>query len=232
MIQKNKQEEMLFGEKSYIALADKGTLFIENIHEASEEIQDKLLTLIRDNEFQSDFVDIKPDVRFIFSTTEDLKTLISLGKFSKEIFYKISVVTINIPPLRKRTKDIPKLARQILHSLNQKYGRVIYDFTDDAINKLKEYSWNGNIRELENVIDRSILNLENNDSIITSSHVPEIIETKENSSGTLKELVEEYEKKIIMEILEVCHGNKTEASKKLGLTVRNLYYKLDRYGIK
>jgi DNA-binding NtrC family response regulator len=223
---------MLFGEKSYIALADKGTLFIENIHEASEEIQDKLLTLIRDNEFQSDFVDIKPDVRFIFSTTEDLKTLISLGKFSKEIFYKISVVTINIPPLRKRTKDIPKLARQILHSLNQKYGRVIYDFTDDAINKLKEYSWNGNIRELENVIDRSILNLENNDSIITSSHVPEIIETKENSSGTLKELVEEYEKKIIMEILEVCHGNKTEASKKLGLTVRNLYYKLDRYGIK
>jgi transcriptional regulator with PAS, ATPase and Fis domain len=97
---------------------------------------------------------------------------------------------------------------------------------------LKEYSWNGNIRELENVIDRSILNLENNDSIITSSHVPEIIETKENSSGTLKELVEEYEKKIIMEILEVCHGNKTEASKKLGLTVRNLYYKLDRYGIK
>jgi transcriptional regulator with PAS, ATPase and Fis domain len=97
---------------------------------------------------------------------------------------------------------------------------------------LKEYSWNGNIRELENVIDRSILNLENNDSIITSSHVPETIETKENSSGTLKELVEEYEKKIIMEILEVCHGNKTEASKKLGLTVRNLYYKLDRYGIK
>lgn len=232
MIQKNKQDEMLFGEKSYIAQADKGTLFIENIHEASEEIQEKLLKFIRDNEFYSDFYDLKPDVRFIFSTTEDLKTLIGLGKFSKEIYYKISVVTIDIPPLRQRTKDIPKLARQILHSLNQKYGRVIYDFTDDAITKLKDYSWNGNIRELENVIDRSILNLENNDSIITSSHIPEIIENKEKNSGTLKELVEEYEKRIIMEILEVCHGNKTEASKKLGLTVRNLYYKLDRYGIK
>jgi DNA-binding NtrC family response regulator len=223
---------MLFGDKSYIALSDKGTLFIENIHEASEEIQEKLLKFIRDNEFESEYFSVKPDVRFIFSTTEDLKTLISLGKFSKELFYKISVVTINIPPLRERTEDIPKLARQILYSLNQKYGRVIYDFTDDAINKLKDYSWNGNIRELENVIDRSILNLESNDSIITSSHVPEITENKENNSGTLKELVEDFEKRIIMEILEVCHGNKTEASKKLGLTVRNLYYKLDRYGIK
>lgn len=232
LVPKDKQEDILFGQKSYFHKTHNGTLFIENIHSANDEVQEKLLKYLKEGEFESDYYNYKPDVRLILSTTEDLKTLVSIGKFSREIFYKISVVTIHIPALRERKEDIPSLSRQILHSLNQKYGRVIYDFTEDALTKLKNYSWIGNIRELENVIDRAILNMENQDSIITSSHIPEILESSEKSTGTLKEMVEDYEKKIILEMLEVCHGNKTEASKRLGLTVRNLYYKLDRYEIK
>jgi len=232
MIPKEKQIETFFGEKSVIARSDNGTLLIENVHAASEDLQEKFLKLLKDNEFESDFFDYKPDVRFIFTTTEDLKTLVSVGKFSQEIFYKISVVNIKIPSLRERKDDIPKLAKQILHNLNQKYGRIIYDFTEDAMEKLLKYNWNGNIRELENVIDRAILNLGNQDRIITSTYIPEIVESSDKHMGTLKELIEDQEKKIIIEMLEVCHGNKTEAAKKLGLTVRNLYYKLDRYGIK
>jgi len=232
MIPKEKQIETFFGEKSVIARSDNGTLLIENVHAASEDLQEKFLKLLKDNEFESEFFDYKPDVRFIFTTTEDLKTLVSVGKFSQEIFYKISVVNIKIPSLRERKDDIPKLAKQILHNLNQKYGRIIYDFTEDAMEKLLKYNWNGNIRELENVIDRAILNLGNQDRIITSTYIPEIVESSDKHMGTLKEMIEDQEKKIIIEMLEVCHGNKTEAAKKLGLTVRNLYYKLDRYGIK
>ncbi len=232
LIPETSQEEILFGENSYIAKANHGTLFLENIHLLKPQIQGKLLRLLKDNEFESTHYNFKPDVRFIFSTTEDLKTLVSLGKFSKEIYYKISVVSIKIPPLRERKEDIPLLAKQILHSLNQKYGRIIYDFTQDALKKLINYNWHGNIRELENVIDRCILNLESQETVITSSHIPELMEITDKSTGTLKEQIEEQEKKIIIETLETSHGNKTEAAKKLGLTVRNLYYKLDRYNIK
>ena len=187
---------------------------------------------MNENIFECEYYDFIPDVRFIFATTEDLKILTSLGKFSKELLYKISVVTIEVPPLRERKEDIPDLAKQLLHTLNQKYGRIVYGFTDDAVNKLINYSWPGNIRELENVIDRAMLALENSDVLITSSHIPDLEEKKQEVKGTLKEMTEELEKKIIIELLEVCHGNKTEVARKLGLTVRNLYYKLDRYGIK
>lgn len=232
MIPENSQDNMLFGENSYIRKANEGTLFIENIHLLNKNNQEKLLKFLKDEYIENDFANYKPDVRFMFSTTEDLKMLVSIGKFSRELFYKISVVTIKVPPLRERKDDILVLAKQILHSLNQKYGRVIYDFTEDALNKLLNYQWNGNIRELENVIDRSILNLEYQDNVITSSHIPELNEVQEKNLGNLKELIEEYERKIIIETLEVSHGNKTEAAKKLGLTVRNLYYKLERYNIK
>ncbi|PNR92823.1 sigma-54-dependent Fis family transcriptional regulator [Petrotoga sp. 9PWA.NaAc.5.4] len=226
------QEEFLFGKNSYIANAHKGTLFLENIHLMNTEIQQKFLKLLNENIFECEYYDFVPDVRFIFATTEDLKILTSLGKFSKELLYKISVVTIEVPPLRERKEDIPDLAKQLLHTLNQKYGRIVYGFTDDAVNKLINYSWPGNIRELENVIDRAMLALENSDVLITSSHVPDLEEKKQEVKGTLKEMTEELEKKIIIELLEACHGNKTEVARKLGLTVRNLYYKLDRYGIK
>ena len=226
------QEEFLFGKNSYIVNAHKGTLFLENIHLMNTEIQQKFLKLLNENIFECEYYDFIPDVRFIFATTEDLKILTSLGKFSKELLYKISVVTIEVPPLRERKEDIPDLAKQLLHTLNQKYGRIVYGFTDDAVNKLINYSWPGNIRELENVIDRAMLALENSDVLITSSHIPDLEEKKQEVKGTLKEMTEELEKKIIIELLEVCHGNKTEVARKLGLTVRNLYYKLDRYGIK
>ncbi|BBE31396.1 sigma-54-dependent Fis family transcriptional regulator [Tepiditoga spiralis] len=232
LLTKEKQIDLLFGENSYIYNADKGTLYLENVHLASFETQEKLLKLLKENEFDSRYFDIKPDVKFIFSTTENLRTLVTLGKFSRELYYKISVVTIKIPPLRERKEDIPLMAKQKLHYLNQKYGRIIYDFTEDAIKKLMNYNWGGNIRELENIIDRSLLNMDPEDKIVTSSHIPDITENNDKTYEKLKDALEEYEKKIIIETLEVCHGNKTETAKKLGITVRNLYYKLDRYGIK
>lgn len=232
LIPKERQEEYLFGGNSYLAQANEGTLFLENIDLMDLEMQRKLLTFLKDNVFDTDYYDFIPDVRFIFSTTEDLKILSSLGKFSKELLYKISVVSIEVPPLRERKEDIPELAQQLLHNLNRKYGRIVYGFTEDALNKLINYSWPGNIRELENVIDRAMLAMDNSDSIVTSTHIPDLEEKVEEVTGTLKEMTEDFEKKIILEVLEASHGNKTEVARKLGLTVRNLYYKLDRYGIK
>jgi len=232
LIPKERQGDYLFGKNSYLIEANSGTLFLENIDLMDIEVQQKLLSFLKDKIFESDHHDFIPNVRLVFATTEDLKILVGLGKFSKELFYKISVVSIHVPPLRERKDDIPELAHQLLHSLNQRYGRIVYGFTEDALEKLRNYSWPGNIRELENVIDRAMLAIDNTDPLVTSSHIPDLVEKSEEIKGTLKDMTEEFEKKIIIELLEVCHGNKTEVARKLGLTVRNLYYKLDRYGIK
>ncbi|MGB4714302.1 MAG: sigma 54-interacting transcriptional regulator [Defluviitoga tunisiensis] len=232
LLSKERQYEYLFGENSYLLKGEKGTVFLENVHAMDLEVQDKFLKFLIERTIENDSYSCSSGVRLIFATTEDLKMLVGLGKFSKELYYKISVVTIEVPALRERKEDIPELAKQLLHGLNQKYGRIVYGFTDDAIEKLINYSWPGNIRELENVLDRAMLTLGEDDVVITSAHIPDLLESNENIKGSLKEMTEEYEKKIILELLEVCHGNKTEVARRLGLTVRNLYYKLDRYGIK
>ncbi|GAB6189346.1 sigma-54-dependent Fis family transcriptional regulator [Marinitoga arctica] len=230
-----KQIEIFFGENNLIEKSDSGTLFIDNTHLMSPEVQNLMLELLNENEVIYQNRKIALNSRIIFATPENLKELMSIGKFSRKLFYKISVVTIEVPALRDRKEDIPKMAKQVLHILNQKHEKVIYDISEDAIKILENYEWPGNIRELENVLDRALMNMSHSDTIITSMHLPELKTINVDNpelNGTLKELLDEYEKYIIIETLKNCQGNKTAAAKKLGLTVRNLYYKLEKLGLK
>ncbi|AEX84545.1 PAS domain S-box [Marinitoga piezophila KA3] len=230
-----KQLEIFFGnENNFFEKAHKGTLFIDNTHLMGPDVQELFFEFLNTGKVIFNDKEIKSDVRIIFATPENLKELMSLGKFSRRLYYKISVVTIDVPPLRERKEDIPKMAKQILHILNQKHEKVVYGLSEDAVNILKSYDWPGNIRELENVLDRALMNMTQTETMITSMHLPELKneDLEKKLDGTLKELLSEYEKYIIIETLKSCQGNKTAAAKKLGLTVRNLYYKLEKLGIK
>lgn len=230
-----KQIENFFEKNNVIERADSGTLFIDNTHLMSPEVQDLILKLLNEGEVLYKNRKITLNARIIFATPENLKELMSIGKFSRKLYYKISVVTIEVPALRERKEDIPKMAKQVLHILNQKHEKMIYGISEDAINILKSYDWPGNIRELENVLDRALMNMSQSDTMITSMHLPELRTLdidKPELNGTLKELLDEYEKHIIIETLKTCQGNKTATAKKLGLTVRNLYYKLEKLGLK
>lgn len=231
-----KQLEMFFdAEDNLIERADSGTLFIDNAHLMSADVQNLMYDLLNEGFVYYNKRKITLNARLIFATPENLKELMSIGKFSRKLYYKISVVSIDVPPLRERKEDIPAMAKQILHILNQKHEKVVYDISEDAINILVNYDWPGNIRELENVLDRALMNMSHSETIITSMHLPDLskeINEGEELKGTLKEMLDEHEKRIIIETLKVCQGNKTAAAKRLGLTVRNLYYKLEKLGLK
>ncbi|WP_175420207.1 sigma 54-interacting transcriptional regulator [Marinitoga sp. 1154] len=233
--EKKQLENFFENEDNLIERAEKGTIFIDNAHLMGPEVQNLMIKLLNDGEVFYKNKKVSLNAKIIFATPENLKELMSIGKFSRKLYYKISVVTIEVPALRARKDDIPKMAKQILHILNQKHEKVVYDFSEDAIKILESYEWPGNIRELENVLDRALMNMSQSDTIVTSIHLPELknIELDKNKiNGTLKELLDEYEKYIIIETLKDCQGNKTAAAKKLGLTVRNLYYKLEKLGLK
>ncbi|KLO23429.1 ATPase AAA [Marinitoga sp. 1197] len=233
--EKKQLENFFENEDNLIERAEKGTIFIDNAHLMGPEVQNLMIKLLNDGEVFYKNKKISLNAKIIFATPENLKELMSIGKFSRKLYYKISVVTIEVPALRERKDDIPKMAKQILHILNQKHEKVVYDFSEDAIKILESYEWPGNIRELENVLDRALMNMSQSDTIVTSIHLPELktIELDKNKiNGTLKELLDEYEKFIIIETLKDCQGNKTAAARKLGLTVRNLYYKLEKLGLK
>lgn len=236
LLDEKKQLEILFENKENLFLrADNGTLFIDNTYLMSPKVQELILEYLNEGSIYYKKKKIVSNAKIIFATPENLKELMSLGKFSRELYYKISVVTIEVPPLRERREDIPKMAMQILHILNQKHEKVVFNISEDAMNILKEYDWPGNIRELENVLDRALMNLSQSDTMITSRHLPDL-KVNENGknklNGTLKEILEQYEKYIIIETLKEFQGNKTATAKKLGLTVRNLYYKLEKLGLK
>jgi transcriptional regulator with PAS, ATPase and Fis domain len=149
---------------------------------------------------------------------------------------------IHIPPLRQRKDDIPKLCNHLLRKLNQEYGRNIEGLTDQALLKLKQYDWPGNVRELENVLGRAIIFMKFNEVIIDHQHIPDLSNSKKIEEknekfisfleeGTLASKLEEFEKQIIIEALKQNNGNKTATAKKLGISVRNLYYKMEKYNL-
>ena len=164
------------------------------------------------------------------------------------MYYRLNVVPLFIPPLRKRIEDIPLLVEHLIKKYNQEYGRSVEKISDDALKILMKFDWPGNVRELENVISRAMIKMKFTDNIIMANHLPifeddklfqnnkHIIyfnskETKEDiyQNKTLKEVIEDKEKELIQYVLEKTNGNKTLAAKRLGIATRSLYYKLDKY---
>lgn len=236
------------GKKGLFEMASGGTIFLDEIGEINFGTQAKLLRILQEKEIirvgGTDSIPV--DVRVISATNLNLEQAMQKGHFREDLFYRLNVIPLRIPPLRDRKEDICSLALHIVKRFNQDYGRSIQDISAEAKQRLLEYDWPGNIRELENFIGRAIINMRFNDTIILEEHLARINERMTGGIGAgepvhasgsidaslpLKKVMEYTEKKYIKKILQRTGYNKTEAAKKMGISIRNLYYKLDKYGI-
>lgn len=217
-------------------LADNGTLFLDEIGDMAYELQAKLLRAIQEKEFErvGGTSVIKANIRFIAATNRDIHKAIQEGKFREDLFYRLNVVNIHLPPLRELKEDIPLLIEHFLGKYSAALKRRGVQITDEATELLMNYRWPGNVRELQNCIERTIL-LSDSD-IIRPEHLPQEVRASEFPQSTQAETLvkrettlKEMEKAHILKTLEEVGGNRTKAAKLLGISLRGLQYKLREY---
>ena len=220
----------------YFAAADSGTIFLDEIGEIPPALQVKLLRVIQEKSFMrvGSTVERAVDVQVVSATNRDLESAVSEGSFREDLFYRLNVITIDLPPLRERSSDIPLLARHFLQQYNQEYGREIDDISQEAINIMLNYGFPGNVRELENIIERGVI-METG-TVITPASLPPVL-TRPATNGTviglrlpedgldLEKTLAELEHQLINQALERCDHNKTKAAKLLGLSFRSFRYR-------
>lgn len=214
-----------------------GTIFLDEVGELTKKTQAKLLRALRENAIirVEGTTSIPVDVRIIASSSLNLEKAMLEGTFREDFYYQLNRMPIHIPSLRNRKQDIPAIAEHLLVKLNQEFGRNIEGFSEEAMESLLLYDWPGNVRELENVISRSMIFLQPNDRIVEESHLPKSMlvlpseDKGETSLGTLAEQMDEMEKKVLAQALKVSGGNKSRTAKQLNISLRTLYYKLEKY---
>jgi two-component system response regulator AtoC len=216
-------------------LANHGTFFFDEISNLSLNIQAKLLRVIQEREYMQvgSQKRIKLDIRIIASCNQDLREAIKAGTFREDLYYRVSVVPIHLPPLRERTGDIPLLAEHFLRKHSQKSLREVKGFAPRALKMLSDYSWPGNVRELEHTIER-ILILEDGD-IIQPEHLPSFISQRQGefqifSDGEVP--LEEVERRYIQFILRRTKGKRQNAAKILGINRKTLAQKIEKYNLR
>ena len=221
------------------AQAHKGTIFLDEIGEMSPMMQAKLLRVIQEREIQRVGSDdtIKVDVRILAATNRNLEDDVAKGKFREDLYYRLNVVTVNMPPLRDRQDDIPLLAQHFLEKYSEKNRKQVKGFSPISMDILLKYDWPGNIRELENAVERSVILL--NGDYITEKELPlNITQTYSEESdwvatkpaNTEPRPLEEVEKEAILAALEASGGNKSETARRLGINRKTLHQKLKNYG--
>jgi two-component system NtrC family response regulator len=218
--------------------ADGGTLFLDEIAELSPAVQVKLLRFLQEHEFQrvGGNLTIRSDVRIISATNRNLQEELKKGVFREDLYYRLNVVTIEIPPLRKRKEDLSPLIEHFLKRFATENAKEIQGISSEAKDLLLKYNYPGNIRELENIIERAVVITRG--SIITSRDLPftaSHMSSKTNltkTQKTLKESVDDLEYKMIQKALEQTGSHQTKAADLLGISERMLRYKLKKYGIK
>jgi Nif-specific regulatory protein len=221
--------------KGRFELAEGGTLFLDEIGDLSVSTQIKLLRVLQEREFErlGGTETIKVNVRLIAATNKDMERAISQGEFREDLYYRLNVFTIFMPPLRERKSDVLLLADHFLEKYAREHGKSIRRISTPAIDMLTSYHWPGNVRELENIIERAVLVCETN--VIHGHHLPPTLQTAEES-GTVMRLsldaaVEAYERDIIQDALKTTRGNRKRAAKLLDTTERIIGYKVKKYGI-
>jgi PAS domain S-box-containing protein len=232
------------GKRGLFEEANNGSIFLDEIGELSANTQAKLLRVLQENEIVrvGGTKSIQINVRVIAATNVNLEKGIADGSFREDLYYRLNRMPIQIPPLRHRKSDIPRIAETLITKINQDYGRNVEGVTEQAMNNLMNYHWPGNVRELENVLGRAIIFMNYNEVKIDIKHLPPLENTSKSlvkevpyeTEGTVKDLasqVEQYEKNIIQRVLEKNNGNKTATAKALNVSVRNLYYKIEKYNI-
>ncbi|SDN40232.1 sigma-54 interaction domain-containing protein [Alkalicoccus daliensis] len=228
------------GKKGLFEEADKGSIFLDEIGELSPKMQAKLLRVLQEHEIVrvGGTAAINVDVRLIAATNINIEKKIEESQFRADLFFRLNRVPIFIPSLRERKQDIPILAMHLLRRLNQDYGRYVNGLTEEAALKLQSYHWPGNVRELENVLGRAVIHMPQTAQKIHASHITIAEETKpafQNSetfdSRTLEEQLNWFEKNLIQQQLIKNDGNKTQTAKKLNISLRNLYYKMEKFSL-
>ncbi|MES9869280.1 MAG: PEP-CTERM-box response regulator transcription factor [Sedimenticola sp.] len=217
--------------KGKIEYADGGTLFLDEIGDLPMELQPKLLRFIQERVFErvGGRQEISVDLRIVCATHQNLKDLIDQGLFREDLYYRISEVSIPIPPLRERDGDAIVLAKAFIAKFNQELDRSIKGFTNPAISAIEKYDWPGNVREIESRIKRAVIMADGNQ--IT----PEDLDLEENDDSlplNLKEVREEAERKAIIRALNYTDNNISQTAKALGLTRPTLYTLMEKYHLK
>ena len=226
--------------KGRFELADGGTLFLDEISEIDAAIQVKLLRVLEERTFERVGGDetIETDIRLITATNKDLKTLVKEGKFREDLFFRLDVVNITLPPLRERTGDVPMLCNHFLREFSESNNRDISGITPDAITILSSYAWPGNVRELRNTIEKMVV-LSRGDRL-TARDIPANIREAVKAAGPSVVLpsgdtmhggdsLAATEQRMIMATLQKLNGNRTKAAAELGISRRTLHRKLKQY---
>ncbi|GAB4182610.1 MAG: sigma-54 dependent transcriptional regulator [Calditrichia bacterium] len=220
-------------------MANHGTIFLDEIGDISPNMQLKLLRVLQEGEFEKvgGTETIKVDVRVVAATNKNLEEAMQKGEFRQDLYYRLNVIPIFVPPLRARKDDIPLLVDYFIDKYSTLFKKTIRGISDEAQQVLINYEWPGNIRELENVIERAIVLIKS--EIISVKDLPDHIHHSktistasiDDANGNLQDIVEEYEKNIILNALEQNNHNKLQTAKALGLHRSTFMSKLKKYGI-
>ncbi|HSW39661.1 MAG TPA: sigma 54-interacting transcriptional regulator [Acidobacteriota bacterium] len=216
-------------------LAEGGTLFLDEIGDLNPSIQIKLLRVLQEKEFErlGGTTTVKAKVRLITATSKNLEKAIAEEAFREDLYYRLNVFSIFIPPLRERKPDVMALTDYFLEKYTKEHGKNIKRISTPAIDMLMSYHWPGNVRELENAIERAVLICDG--TVIHAHHLPPTLQTAEASGTVLKvsltEAVSAYEKDLIMDALKTTRGNCSKAARLLSATERVLNYKVKKYAI-
>lgn len=218
--------------------ANGGTIFLDEIGTASPAMQVKLLRVLQELEFEQVGGDktFKVDVRIILATNEDLADAVADGRFRQDLYYRVNVINVALPSLRERQSDIQLLAQSFLEELKEDTNRTVKGFSDEAVAALENYPWPGNIRELQNVVERAVLL--GKGEMIEASDLPRDVTGGGRSMSiprigtmTLKEALEEPERRIILEVLESNNWNRNATADTLGVNRTTLYKKMKKLGL-
>jgi DNA-binding NtrC family response regulator len=212
--------------KGKFELANEGTIFLDEISEMSLSLQAKLLKIIQDKTFErlGSLTSIKTNVRVIAATNRNLKELVDGKKFREDLYYRLNVFPINIPSLSERKKNIPEIANYLLKTVSARHGKTFKPLSEEQLNKLASYHWPGNIRELENVIERAVIVSKGQELMLPELTAPDL---SMKPQGDLKNI----EKAAIENALIKTDGSRKKAAEILGISLRTLQYKIKEYGI-
>ncbi|NIA07631.1 MAG: nif-specific transcriptional activator NifA [Actinobacteria bacterium] len=221
--------------KGRFELASDGTIFLDEIGDLPAVVQVHLLRVLQEGEFErvGGTETVKVNVRVIAATNKPLEELVGSGKFREDLYYRLNVFPIYLPPLRERRNDILLLANHFLERYAKQNAKDVRRISTPAIDMIMAYHWPGNVRELENCIERAIVLT--NDAVVHGHHLPPTLQTAEASGtqiqGRLKELLENYERELLLEALKISRGNRAKAAKALGISERLMGLRVRKYEI-
>ncbi|VBB06694.1 fis bacterial regulatory protein hth signature [Lucifera butyrica] len=227
------------GKPGKFELANGGTIFLDEIGDMPVAMQAKLLRVLQEREIErvGGTKSLKINVRVIAATNRDLENMIEQGQFRQDLYYRLNIIPIHIPPLRERREDIPALCQFLLHKISEQAPNQAEGVSDDAMEYILNYDWPGNVRELENVLERAVNLMDEDEQMIIPEHLPQICKKsrKKQTLGigvaNLSDMVDNAEKQAICQALEAAGGNKSKAAKLLGIHRSGFYQKLQKYNI-